>query len=110
MNITQLTPSGAILYAVMGMAVVMGVLALLAALVWATSKLTAAAQSRRKAVKASPEQQVEETPRAASPPQVTLTGCDEATAAVLMAVVAARSGIPPNRLAFHTIRLLEESE
>ena len=110
MHIAQLTLSEAILYAAVGMAVVMAILALLAALVWAMSKAIAAAEGKRKPAAVLPEP-AQETPKAAAPAQpaqVTLIDCDEATAAVLMAIVAERSGIPLNRLAFQTIRLLEE--
>ena len=110
MHITQLTLSEAILYAAVGITVVMTILALLAALVWAMSKIIAAAESKRKAVEVLAEL-IEETPEAAAAPQVpqvALIDTDEATAAVLMAIVAERSGIPLNRLAFQTIRLLEE--
>ena len=37
-----------------------------------------------------------------------LIGTDEATAAVIMAIVSDKSGIPLNRLEFKSIRLLEE--
>ena len=37
-----------------------------------------------------------------------LIGTDEATAAIIMAIVSDKSGIPLNRLEFKSIRLLEE--
>ena len=53
-------------------------------------------------------------PQAATPepapqprPQVELVGVDEATAAVLMALVAHQSGIPLERLVFRSIRALD---
>lgn len=48
-------------------------------------------------------------PAAAAPTRsLTLTKVDEPTAAVLMALVAHQTGIAPERLDFHSIRLIEE--
>jgi hypothetical protein len=39
-----------------------------------------------------------------------LIGVDEPTAAVIMAVISSKSGIPLEKLAFRTIRILQEEE
>ena len=118
MQITQLTLPAAILYAAVGMAVVMAILSLLALLVQIISKMISAMEKRKAPaeVLATPAYEepapAAEAPKATAPPQVapqvTLIDTDEATAAVLMAIVAERSGIPLNRLAFKSIKLLED--
>jgi len=47
---------------------------------------------------------------AASDATLLLTGVDEQTAAMVMAIVADESGIPPERLVFRSIQLSSEGE
>lgn len=48
-------------------------------------------------------------PVAATPGYLRLDGVSEANAAVIMALVSHQTGIPLNRLAFHSIKCLQES-
>ena len=58
-----------------------------------------------------PPAQAKPAPAIPSPatPQIELIETDEATAAILMAIVAERSGIPPEKLAFKRITLIPNS-
>ena len=55
--------------------------------------------------KAQPAPQAVATPVAAGPE---IVGADDKTAAVIMALVSHKSGIPLNRLSFKSIRLMED--
>lgn len=116
-QITELTVPEAVLYALLGMCVVMAVLALLMFLVRLLSagitgleKKAAAKKSAAKLAAAMPQTAAADIPAAPHVPEVTLINTDEATAAVIMAIVAEQSGIPPEHLAFKTIRLMEEPQ
>jgi sodium pump decarboxylase gamma subunit len=47
-------------------------------------------------------------PPAADPQSLTLVGVDERTAALVMAIVCDKTGIPPEELYFHSIRALDD--
>ncbi|MDR3313912.1 MAG: OadG family protein [Oscillospiraceae bacterium] len=108
-----------LLYALLGIAVVMSILALLFGLITLISKTVATPAGNRSAVPLPP--QGEALPAPATAPQgvalvetesqgkLTLVDTDAATAAILMAIVSERSGIPLNHLEFKSIRLLGES-
>ena len=100
-------------YAVTGMVFVMAILAGLCVLTALLSKI-----SKRGAAAARPELPEPGLPARAEPepakiqgpeiPQIELIETDEATAAVIMAIVAERSGIPPERLDFKRVRFLND--
>ena len=113
----QMSIPEALRYAVMGVVFVTAILAGLYVLVALLSKMIGMAERRRlpAALPDLPEPVKPEPvgsgfhPRPANiVPQVELIETDEATAAVLMAIVAEQSGIPPDRLDFKRIQLLND--
>ncbi len=108
-----------LLYALLGIAVVISVLTLLYLAVKLISKAAPAVNSPAEpqplqgSQSVVPQQPISEgepqTPvLPLSPPQVTLIDTDEPTAAILMAIVSERSGISLHQLEFKSIRLLSE--
>ncbi|MBQ8784095.1 MAG: hypothetical protein IJZ57_10055 [Clostridia bacterium] len=65
----------------------------------------AAAQAPAEQQKAQPEAKPVAAPASAGPE---IVGADDKTAAVIMALVSHKSGIPLNRLSFKSIRLMED--
>ncbi|MDR1927064.1 MAG: OadG family protein [Oscillospiraceae bacterium] len=120
MHITQLTVPEALLYALVGITAVMTILLLLSLLIRLISRAVTFSESlakKRDAVVLREEIQAPAAagqggiplPEGESQGKLTLVETDEATAALLMAVVSDSSGIPLNRLAFKTIRRLPEA-
>jgi Na+-transporting methylmalonyl-CoA/oxaloacetate decarboxylase gamma subunit len=110
-----------LVYALLGIAVVMTILALLAGAIVLISKLTGKSEAKaaEKPLPPLPVAQAEAGEKPAAPKgkalgeaesqgQLTLVETDAATAAILMAIVSERSGIPLNHLEFKRIRLLRE--
>lgn len=114
MGITSLTPLEAVLVALSGLVIVFLMLGILCLMIPVVSRLTTAVAGRR-----TPAAPAAPTPAPAPAPvpekadpgaaytgQVALIGCDEKTAAMVMAVVSYETGIPLDSLIFHRIRAL----
>ena len=105
---------------IVGFVIVLVILAVIACLILLISKIFGAVEktlSGRK--KTGTVQSAAPAPAAAAPAgrplsdtesqgELKLENVDEPTAAVIMAIVSNRSGIPLNRLAFKSIKLIEE--
>lgn len=111
--------SEALLTALVGIITVLVILSLIAVCIMILSKIIctieAAAQKKGKesanngaSASAAKTSNGEPLPDTKSIGSLELIGTDEATAAVIMAIVSDKSGIPLNRLEFKSIRLLEE--
>ena len=107
----------ALLIAVVGMVVVLAVLAVIALFILLISKIMGAVEkaAEKKAPAASPKPAAAPQapkgfplPDTQSQGKLQLENVDEPTAAVIMAIVSNQSGIPLNRLAFKSIKLLED--
>ncbi len=112
-NFLEYTLGDALQTAGIGMGTVIAVLALIAVCVLIISKIIRTAESKRVGkTEAAPVAQA--TPVAAAPVSnssngsVELVDVDEKTAAVIMAIVSNESGIELNRLAFKSIKLMED--
>ena len=105
-----MTVPTALVISAVGFAVVFLILSFLAVFVLVMGKVFDAINAK-KAAKAAPEQTA---PAAASStpvaivPEVTLYNVSEPDAAVIMAIVSDKSGIPLNRLKFNSIKLVED--
>ena len=105
-----LTVGESLLLSGIGILVVFLELIILALLILGISKLISrAAQRKLDKEETAPAPAAPSAPAAkpALPPIVDLVGVDEPTAAVVMALVADRSGIPLERLAFRSIRKID---
>lgn len=110
--------SQALTTALVGICTVLVILSLIAVCIMILSKVIRAIESaahkqkeeskQASASEAKPASKGEPLPDAKSIGSLELIGTDEATAAVIMAIVSDKSGIPLNRLEFKSIRLLEE--
>lgn len=102
----------ALTIAALGFVLVMIVLCILALIVLVMGKVFDAVfgkkpkNNKNENVKTAPAQTVK--PVKAVVPEVTLIGVEEQDAAVIMAIVSNKSGIPLNRLKFNSIRLVED--
>lgn len=104
--------------AIVGLLTVMAILALIAVCIIVISKIIRLIESKTGKKKDSklPEKVTEQPamsqgaplPESKSIGSLELVGTDEATAAVIMAIVSDKSGIPLNRLVFKSIRLMED--
>ena len=109
----------ALRYSVVGFAIVLAILAVIALLIKLLSAVVNAFVTRGEKKKAAPESKnadkeakTEKTgeplPETRSEGSLVLTDVDEPTAAVIMAIVSDTSGIPLNRLSFKSIKLIKE--
>lgn len=115
--ITEMTVSESLVTAVLGIAVVMAVLALLAGIITVMSKVVSrmAKEEQAPAPAAAPVQapaapakpQGKPIPETQSRGQCDLTTVDDKTAAMLMAIVADQMGEPLNTLRFISIRPID---
>ena len=104
--------------AIVGLLTVMAILALIAVCIIVISKIIRLIESKADKKKETklPEsgtpqadaKQGTPLPESKSVGSLELVGTDEATAAVIMAIVSDKSGIPLNRLVFKSIRLMED--
>ena len=102
---------------VVGFVIVLVVLAAIAGLIMLISKIINGMSGVGKKTQAKAEVKAEETKTEApapvetpvTPGYLTLEGVSEANAAVIMALVSHQTGIPLNRLAFHSIKCLQDS-
>ena len=103
--------SEALTVSLIGIVTVMIILAVIACLIILVSKCIRAIEA--KTAKAAPETASAPAPAAApavSQGQVDLIDTDEKTAAVIMAIVSEKSGIPIERLSFKYIKLIDEKK
>ena len=98
-----------------GIVTVMIILAVIACLIILVSKVIRAIESKANSKKAAavPAESASAPagvpmPEGMNQGELELIGVDEKEAAVIMAVVSHKSGIPLNRLAFKSIRLMED--
>ena len=106
-----------LLTAVIGISTVLMILAVIALLIMLVSKVIRAIEAKT----AKPDAPVTASAGAAPPSaeplpdtesqgELILENVDEPTAAVIMAIVSNKSGIPLNRLCFKSIKLLEDDK
>lgn len=106
--------SEALMVALMGMAVVMAELMLLAGLIIIMSKIILTITAKRAAVNAVPDGPgsapviAVTLPKTQPKERIDLHNVDDKTAAMLMAIVSDESGIPLNRLRFKSIKALDD--
>ncbi len=118
--ITEMTVGESLLTAVLGIAVVMAVLALLAGIITVMSKVVSNLDKEEAAPAAKPvpaaapaapaapaKPQGKPIPETQSRGQCDLTTVDDKTAAMLMAIVADQMGEPLNTLRFTSIRPID---
>ncbi len=105
----------ALLLAVIGMAIVFGVLILLMGIIWVTGKLVekspaiSAKMSKVFKKKKGQEESTEEAPKAKGTcGELVLINTEERDAAMIMAIVADTTGIPLNELRFKSIKRVDE--
>lgn len=99
----------AILTSFIGLFTVIIILAVIAGLIILVSKVIRGLESKISKNETPSAVTAENTPAAIpAPSSVELVGVDEETAAVIMAIVSDKSGIPLNRLAFKSIKLMED--
>ncbi len=104
--------SEALAVSAIGIVTVMLILAIIAGLIILVSKAIRAIEAKTaKAPEANvPAAAAESTAPYVSQGQVELIDTDEKTAAVIMAIVSKKSGIPLERLSFKSIRLMDEKK
>ncbi len=105
----------ALVISLVGVTVVMSILAIIAVCIILASKVIRAIERQiAKKAKVAPAPESVTAPVAApvsaDNSEVELIGTDEKTAAVIMAIVSQKSGIPVNRLSFKSIRLLDNEK
>ncbi|MBO7151606.1 MAG: OadG family protein [Clostridia bacterium] len=112
----QMPLTDALLLALLGMAIVFGVLIILMGIIWIMGKLTPQipkiSEKMSKAFKkkkAGEDVQAEEAPKAKGTcGELALINTDERDAAMIMAIVADSTGIPLNELRFKSIKRVDE--
>lgn len=112
MGITELSLVESLLVALSGIVTVFMMLAVLCLMIPVISKAVASVEGK----KAAPAASAVSTPAPAAPAapaaggtytgEIALTGCDEKTAAMVMAIVSYETGIPLDQLIFHKIKAL----
>lgn len=107
-----LSPLEACLIALSGLVIVFIVLAVLCGMIPVVSKVVSAIESRKAkplppvpAAEAKPAENKPAAPQTYTG-EVALIGCDEKTAAMVMAIVSHETGIPLNELIFRKIKAL----
>lgn len=105
----------ALVLALLGMAIVFGVLVLLMGIIWVTGKLAPklpdVSEKMKKAFKKKKkeEESTEEAPKAnGTCGELVLINTDERDAAMIMAIVADTTGIPLNELRFKSIKRIDQ--
>lgn len=113
----EFTVVDAILTSVIGIITVLVILAIIAVLIILVSKVIRAIEAKSAKHASAKEAEEEKAASEAVPMpdgmnqgEVELVGTDEKTAAVVMAIVSQKSGIPLNRLAFKSIKLLDDEK
>ncbi len=108
----------ALLRSALGITTVISILAVIALLILLVSKIIRGIESKAAGQKSA---KAEAAPAAAVPAgipmpagmnqgELELVNTDEKTAAVIMAIVSDKSGIPLNRLSFRSIKLMEDKK
>lgn len=107
----------ALAVSLIGITTVICILAVIAVLILLVSKVIRAIEGKSSSKKAAVAPTAEQTapaptgvpmPAGMNQGELELVGTDEKTAAIIMAIVSDKSGIPLNRLAFKSIRLMED--
>ena len=115
----QMPLGEAIVRSLIGITTVVCILAVIAVLIILVSKVIRAVEGV--AAKKAPEAPVVAAPAASAPAgvpmpagmnqgELELINTDEKTAAIIMAIVSDKSGIPLNRLSFKSIKLVEDKK
>ena len=96
-------------FSIVGILTVMAVLGVIALFTLAFSKIMSKAAAKKTEAKAAPPaEEKTEAPAEPDDGSVELVGVDDQTAAVIMAIVSDRSGIPLERLRFRSIKATGE--
>lgn len=109
----QMPITEALTIAVIGICVVMMILAIIAVLIILLSKIVrliegiAEKKASKKTAAPAVATQPVSAPEGVTSGEIDLIGTDEKTAAVIMAIVSEKSGIPLNRLSFKSIKLID---
>lgn len=106
----------ALAVSLIGIVTVICILAVIACLILLVSKTIRAIENKANSKKAAAAPVVEAASAASGVPmpagmnqgELELVGTDEKTAAIIMAIVSDKSGIPLNRLSFKSIKLMED--
>lgn len=113
MGITELSGVEALLVALSGIVTVFIMLAVLCVMIPIISKAVASIEGKKATPAAAAAAPVPAAPIPAAPAsggtytgEVALIGCDEKTAAMVMAIVSYETGIPLDQLIFHKIKAL----
>ena len=93
-----------VLTAIIGILTVLLILAVIDLLIMLVSKLIRAIEDKNEPKEAETIEKKPETEKAAENENVELVGIDEPTAAVVMAIVSDKTGIPLERLKFKSIK------
>ena len=104
--------SEALAVSLIGITTVIIILAVIAVLILLVSKAIRAIEAKAASAKAETSAPLQPAPvtEPASSGQVELIGTEEKEAAVIMAIVSQKSGIPLERLSFKSIRLMDEEK
>lgn len=108
----------ALLTSLVGIVTVLIILAFIAGMIILVSKMirTLESASAKKKVADAPAEDAKSAPQGVPMPEgmnqgeLQLIGTDEKTAAIIMAIVSDKSGIPLNRLSFKSIKLMEDKK
>ena len=111
----EFTLTDALATSLIGITTVILILAIIACLILLVSKVIRAiegktAKAPAEATAAAPAPAGVPMPAGMNQGQLELIDTDEKTAAVIMAIVSNKSGIPLNRLSFKSIKLLEDEK
>lgn len=113
MGITELSGLESLLVALSGIVTVFMMLAVLCLMIPAISKVVGSIEGKKAAPAPAAPAPAPAAPAPAAPAgggtytgEVALIGCDEKTAAMVMAIVSHETGIPLDQLIFHKIKAL----
>lgn len=102
----------ALAVSLIGIVTVMIILAVISCLILLVSKVIRSIEAAAAKKKPAPAEAAAPSgvpmPSGMNQGELELVGTDEKTAAIIMAIVSDKSGIPLNRLAFKSIRLMED--
>ncbi len=111
---TKMPLGEALSVSLIGIGTVMIILAVIACLILLVSKairtIEALAAKKSPADEVLPFSSAQAIPEGMNSGEVELINTDEKTAAVIMAIVSEKSGIPLSRLSFRSIKLIEEEK
>ena len=102
--------SEALAVSLIGIVTVIIILAVIAILILLVSKAIRALEAKASSAKTETPSSVAPVTDGVTAGQVELIGTEEKEAAVIMAIVSQKSGIPLERLSFKSIRLMDEEK